>query len=84
MAITLKLSRNGAVGFIDWLDLFIDSNACLHVKKVRTPLFYDVFWDRRKLCRFEGGSKRFGDTWDSVTGKNLDFLNIATWSDATS
>jgi hypothetical protein len=53
VANTLDTSRNGAVGFIAWLDLISPDkkNKFGNVKPAMTLLHHDLLWRRRELCR---------------------------------
>ena len=61
MANTLKLLRNGAVGFIDWLDPLsglIKVELVVEAGQIRAELLDNAFRDWRKLCSGERSAAR--------------------------
>ena len=80
MANTLKLFRNGAVGFIDWLDplsWLIKVELVVEAGQIRTVLLDNAFREWRKLCSGERSAARVFCPSIMGVGDNLHVVGMA-------
>ncbi len=77
MASTLRLSRNGAVGFIDWLDA-----AILRFQVQKCLSYFEVSWHGDKVVEIEPAPVHFAEerskSWSAT------FWATSPWSAHTS